>query len=62
MNTLENIIVDGKHGKPILLDVYWEATDKPKNIVLFAHGFKGFKDWGHGVRLVMKLLMQDLFL
>lgn len=46
MNTLENIIVDGKHGKPILLDVYWKTTEKPKNIVLFAHGFRGFKDWG----------------
>lgn len=46
MNTYENIIVDGNHGKPILLDAYWQTTDKNKPIVLFAHGFKGFKDWG----------------
>lgn len=51
MNRLENIIVDGKHGKPILLDVYWNTTNKPKPIVLFAHGFKGFKDWGTWSRI-----------
>lgn len=46
MNKLENIIVDGQHGKPILLDVYWETTEGAKPIVIFAHGFKGLKDWG----------------
>lgn len=46
MNKQENIIVDGKHGKPILLDAYWPTTEQAKDIVLFAHGFKGFKDWG----------------
>jgi pimeloyl-ACP methyl ester carboxylesterase len=46
MNSRKNIIVEGKHGKPILLDVYWKTTDERKPIVIFAHGFKGFKDWG----------------
>ncbi|MFK7950297.1 MAG: alpha/beta hydrolase family protein [Saprospiraceae bacterium] len=46
MNKRKNIIVDGKHRKPILLDAYWQTTDEPKGIVVFAHGFKGFKDWG----------------
>lgn len=46
MNKQQNIIVDGKHGKPILLDAYWQTTDEAKPIVIFAHGFKGFKDWG----------------
>lgn len=33
--------------RPILLDVGFIPTKKPKPIVIFAHGFKGFKDWGH---------------
>lgn len=46
MNKYKNIIVDGKHGKPILLDAYWQTTKEAKPVVIFAHGFKGFKDWG----------------
>lgn len=33
--------------RPILLDAGFKPTKKPKPIVIFAHGFKGFKDWGH---------------
>jgi pimeloyl-ACP methyl ester carboxylesterase len=46
MNSQKNIIVEGKHGKPILLDAYWQTTAERKPVVIFAHGFKGFKDWG----------------
>jgi pimeloyl-ACP methyl ester carboxylesterase len=46
MNSHKNIIVEGKHGKPVLLDVYWQMTAERKPVVIFAHGFKGFKDWG----------------
>lgn len=43
----KNIIVSGNHGKPILLDIFYKRTGKPKPILIFTHGFKGFKDWGH---------------
>lgn len=46
MNSQKNIIVEGQHGKPILLDAYWQTTAERKPVVIFAHGFKGFKDWG----------------
>ncbi|MGB1206860.1 MAG: alpha/beta hydrolase [Chitinophagales bacterium] len=46
MNTIKNIRLEGKHHKIILLDVFYKNTQKPKDIVVFAHGFKGFKDWG----------------
>ena len=32
--------------RPFLLDLRYEPTGKPKPVVLFIHGFKGFKDWG----------------
>ena len=42
----KNIIVEGKHNKPILVDVFYKADDLPKPTVIFCHGYKGFKDWG----------------
>jgi fermentation-respiration switch protein FrsA (DUF1100 family) len=43
----KNIILSGSKDKPILLDFYYKRTGKPKPIIIFSHGFKGFKDWGH---------------
>lgn len=47
MNNQKNIIVAGKHQKPITIDVYWDKVVGSQSIVVFVHGFKGFKDWGH---------------
>ncbi len=41
-----NIQVAGNHDKPILVDVFYAENKQPKPIVIFAHGYKGFKDWG----------------
>ncbi|TMM30417.1 alpha/beta hydrolase [Polaribacter aestuariivivens] len=46
MKTLKNFIVEGKHEKPIITDVFYKETHQPKNVVVFCHGYKGFKDWG----------------
>ena len=43
---LENIVIEGSVSKPILLDLTFKANGKPKKVVVFCHGFKGFKDWG----------------
>ena len=32
--------------KPIVYDTYYKNNDKAKAIVIFCHGYKGFKDWG----------------
>ncbi len=55
MNTTKNILVPGKHNKPILTDVYYLEDNKPKPIILFCHGYKGFKDWG-----AWSLMAEDL--
>ena len=44
MNTIKNHKLIVPEGNPVTLDVYWLADNKPKPIVVFAHGFKGFKD------------------
>ena len=33
-----------KHGNTLNVDLYGSAKGKP--VILYAHGFKGFKDWG----------------
>ena len=42
----KNNILQGKHNKPILVDVFYNQTRTEKPIVIFCHGYKGFKDWG----------------
>lgn len=42
----KNLQIEGKHGKPILTDLIFSAEEKQKKIIIFCHGYKGFKDWG----------------
>lgn len=42
----KNIIVPGKHIRPILTDVFYTQNQVKKPIIVFCHGYKGFKDWG----------------
>ena len=46
MNILKNVQIHSAEALPILLDVYYKTSRKPKPIVVFCHGFKTFKDWG----------------
>jgi len=43
---LKNIIIEGSSGKPILIDATFKVNTQAKQVVVFCHGFKGFKDWG----------------
>ena len=42
----DKIIIDGSNNRPIIIDITFKEKNKSKGIVLFSHGFKGFKDWG----------------
>jgi uncharacterized protein len=46
MTITKNIIIEGIHNKPILVDVFYKTDNSPKPILIFCHGYKGFKDWG----------------
>jgi len=46
MKVINNLVLEGKHNKPILVDVFYEETNQQKPVVIFCHGYKGFKDWG----------------
>lgn len=42
----KNQILTQEGKKAILYDIYFEETQLPQPIVIFCHGYKGFKDWG----------------
>ncbi len=40
-------ILNPPHGRPCSADATFAADNSPKPVVIFVHGFKGFKDWGY---------------
>lgn len=47
MNIIKkNLIVKGKYDKPIITDIFYNKNGKLKPVIVFCHGYKGFKDWG----------------
>ena len=46
MKIKKNIRINGKHNKPILTDLFFKESNQLKPILIFCHGYKGFKDWG----------------
>ncbi|RMA66085.1 alpha/beta hydrolase family protein [Ulvibacter antarcticus] len=42
----KNEVLSAEGKKPIVYDVYYNASKLIKPIVIFCHGYKGFKDWG----------------
>ena len=57
---LNNIIIKGSAGKPILIDVTFKTNAQPKQVVVFCHGFKGFKDWGPFNKIATHFAEQDI--
>jgi len=42
----ENYNIPGAKGRGMLMDITYDDALKNAPLVIFAHGFKGFKDWG----------------
>ena len=61
MKIKKNIPVEGKHKKPIVTDVFYKETKERKPIVIFAHGYKGYKDWGCWNLVAEQFAQQDIF-
>ena len=47
MQIIKNIHLQSPHQRPFLMDLFYEKNQQAKPVVIFVHGFKGFKDWGH---------------
>ncbi|MCY7422970.1 MAG: alpha/beta fold hydrolase, partial [Chitinophagaceae bacterium] len=47
MIIFKNFIVPGKDGKPMSTDITLKHNGNKKPLVIYVHGFNGFKDWGN---------------
>lgn len=42
----KNIVLERTKQKPILVDTFYHTVQTKQPIIIFCHGYKGFKDWG----------------
>ena len=62
MKSIRNTIIkSNKHKKPILTDLFYKPTNTKKAIVIFCHGYKGYKDWGAWNLAAEEFVKEDLF-
>lgn len=41
-----NVVLQGLHGRAFLADIAYKQDRLKKPVVIFSHGYAGFKDWG----------------
>jgi dienelactone hydrolase len=47
MEMTRNFLLTGSAGRAMVTDVFYKKDDRQKPVVIYAHGFNGFKDWGN---------------
>lgn len=47
LTIVKNIVLNGADNRPIALDISFNVTGRPNPVLIYAHGFNGFKDWGN---------------
>jgi dienelactone hydrolase len=43
----KNIVLTGSNGLPMLTDIFYKPEAGQKPVIIYLHGFSGFKDWGN---------------
>ena len=61
MKVTKNIILDEKGLKPILVDLFYKDSTIKMPLVIFCHGYKGFKDWGAWDLVAKEFAKNDFF-
>ena len=46
LETKKNIILTKTGAKPVLIDLFYKKFNSKMPVVIFCHGYKGYKDWG----------------
>jgi dipeptidyl aminopeptidase/acylaminoacyl peptidase len=46
LRTIKNYKISGPNGRPIVYDFYFNLNRSKAPIIIFCHGYKGYKDWG----------------
>ncbi|SMB91728.1 Dipeptidyl aminopeptidase/acylaminoacyl-peptidase-like [Hymenobacter roseosalivarius DSM 11622] len=44
---VEFLLTCARHTRPFAADAHFLPDGQAKPVIIFVHGFKGFKDWGH---------------
>ncbi|UOR03783.1 alpha/beta fold hydrolase [Hymenobacter aerilatus] len=47
LTSVDFLLRNPTHTRPFAADACYLPTGQAKPVVIFVHGFKGFKDWGH---------------
>ena len=58
MYSSKNILLSGADNKPITLDIFFNNDCSSRPVVIYAHGFNGFKDWGNFDLIAKKIAAQ----
>ena len=58
---IKNQILTRINQKPIVYDTFYNDNKKQKPLVIFCHGYKGFKDWGTWDLVANNFAKQNLF-
>jgi pimeloyl-ACP methyl ester carboxylesterase len=62
MEIIKNKLIEGKHNKPIVTDLMFQKNTIKKPIVIFCHGYKGYKDWGCFNKMGSTFIEENIFL
>lgn len=58
---LKNLVLNREQQKPIVWDAFFNKNGEQKPLVLFCHGYKGFKDWGPWNLVAEQFLKANFF-
>ncbi|WP_010181499.1 alpha/beta hydrolase family protein [Aquimarina agarilytica] len=57
----KNIPLVGKHKKAIVTDFIYKKSNTKLPVLIFCHGYKGFKDWGPWQLMLKSIANNDFF-
>jgi pimeloyl-ACP methyl ester carboxylesterase len=61
MEVIKNLQLEGSDGRTMLYDLHFNSNEKPKTVILYIHGFNGFKDWGNFDLIAEQFARHDFF-
>ncbi|MCC7030007.1 MAG: alpha/beta hydrolase [Chitinophagaceae bacterium] len=61
MKVIKNLQLAGAEGRIMLYDLHFYQNEQPKAVILYIHGFNGFKDWGNFDLIAEQFAMHGFF-
>ena len=61
MTIKKNIVLEKERNKPILVDLFYDSSNNKMPVIIFCHGYKGYKDWGCWNLVAKEFATSNLF-